>query len=209
MIRLILVDDHVLVREGFKRLLESVEDIQVMAETANGLELINLLYAQTFDLILMDISMPGVDSYELAQRISSNPQHPPILILSMHQENLIAKRMFKLGAKGYITKCSNYEELVTAIRIVANGGKYIGSKLSEQLFFEENNPNAQSLDHVLTSRQLDILSLLVKGKKGTEIATQLGLSFKTVSTHKTMIKQKLKIQSDADLIRYALSNNIV
>lgn len=208
MIRIVLVEDHVLMREGLKQLFDHVDDIDIVAETANSLELMNLLFENKYDLILLDISMPGVDSFELAQRISQYPQHPPILVLSMHHELQTAQRMFKLGVKGYITKSSNSEELISAIRKVAKGGKYVGSQLSEHLFFETPQPTKNLVHTQLTKRQLAILKLLVKGKKVTEIAESLNLSVKTVSTHKVNMKQKMNIKNDVELIRYALMNEL-
>ena len=202
MVRLVIVDDHELMREGLKQIFEKSGDIEIAAEAINGQELLACLRRDRFDLIVLDVSLPGVNSFELAQTIAANPQYPPILVLSMHGDVQSARRMFKAGAKGYITKNSNPAELIMAVHKVASGGKYVGAEVSEQMFFSQKAALAESPHTLLTSRQLSILKLLVEGKKVTEIAHQFNLSVKTISAHKINIKQKLSIDNDADLIRY-------
>ncbi|BCM26190.1 response regulator [Methyloradius palustris] len=206
MIRLLIVDDHELMREGLKQLFEKSDDIIVAAEAATGEALLAYLQQDHFDLIMLDVSLPGVNSFELAQIIAANSQYPPILVLSMHDDIQSARRMFKAGAKGYITKNSNPAELIRAVHKVALGGKYIGSEVSEQMFFSQKMMTSENPQIVLTTRELSVLKLLVQGKKVTEIAHQFDLSVKTISAHKINIKQKLSIDNDADLIRYGINN---
>jgi len=206
MVRLLIVDDHELMREGLKQIFEKCGDIIVAAEAATGEQMLAYLQQDYFDLILLDVSLPGANGFELAKTIVANPQYPPILVLTMHDDIQSARRMFIAGAKGYITKNSKPSELIMAVHKVAQGGKYVGAEVSEQMFFPQKAAPAECPYAVLTSRQLSILKLLVEGKKVTEIANQFNLSVKTVSAHKINIKQKFGIGNDADLIRYGIGN---
>lgn len=209
MIRILLADDHALMREGLKQLFEYAEDIVVEAEATNGDDVISQLQRNRFDLLLLDITMPGLHGAELIERIRRIPQCPPILMLSMHNETQIARRKLKAGANGYITKDNAPAELMEAIRKVAGGGRYLSANLAERIAFEVGDA-VSSLPHaLLTNRELHILCQLVVGRKIAEVAQELGISTKTVSTHKANIKQKMNIQSDAHLTRYAVENGLL
>ena len=208
MIRVLIADDHVLMREGLKQFFEYVDDIVVGGEAANGEEVLSTLRKTSFDLVLLDVSMPGLHGAELVKRIRENSANPPILMLSMHNELQIAKRQFKAGAMGYITKNSPPTDLMEAIRKVAAGGRYLAPAVAEQIVHEATQTVDQGLHELLTSRELSILKLLVKGKKVGEVAEDLGISIKTVSAHKMNIKQKMKIDNDADLMRYAIRHGL-
>jgi len=203
-----MVDDHVLMREGLKQLFDYADDIVVAAEAGSGEEALRVLAKGGIDLVLMDVSMPGLHGAELIEHIRQNPDAPPILMLSMHNELQIAKRNLKAGAMGYVTKNTPAAELMTAIRKVAEGGRYVVPAVAQQAVFELSVTSEQPLHESLTSRELDVLRMLVKGKKVTEIALEYGLSVKTVSTHKINIKQKMRISSDAELMRYAISHGL-
>lgn len=207
MIRILIVDDHALLREGLKQLFEYAGDIEVGAEATTGEEALAILKKERFDLILLDVSIPGLHGVELVSRIRENPA-PPILMLSMHNEPQIAKRKLKAGAMGYITKNSAPVDLMEAIRKVAAGGRYIAASLAEKIIFDVGSTLGSVPHEVLTAREQSILRMLVKGRKTAEIANELGISIKTVSTHKINIKQKMKIDNDADLMRYAITNGL-
>ncbi len=208
MIRLLIVDDHALMREGLKQFFECVDDVVVGGEAGSGEEVLAALQKGKFDLILLDISIPGLHGAELIARIRELPHSPPILVLSMHNEPQIAKRKLKAGASGYITKDSSPKELLAAIHRVAEGGRYIAPDLAEKIAFEASSTTPMVPHELLSGRELVILRMLAKGKKVTEIALELGISSKTVSTHKTRLMQKMHIDSDAKLIQYAVSHGM-
>lgn len=209
MIRVLLADDHALMREGLKQLFEYTEDIVVEAEAPNGADVIAQLQKKQFDLLLLDVTMPGMHGAELIAHLRRLPQCPPILMLSMHNETQIAKRKLKAGASGYITKDSAPTELMEAIRKVASGGRYLSSNLAERIAFEVGDAISHLPHALLTRRELHILRQLVTGKRIAEVAEELGISIKTVSAHKAHIKQKMNIRSDAQLMRYAMEHGLV
>jgi DNA-binding NarL/FixJ family response regulator len=208
MIRLLMVDDHALMREGLKQLFQYVDDIEVTAEASNGQAALDLLKREQFDLVLLDISMPGIHGVELIRAIRSKAASPPILILTMHNETQMAKSKLKAGAAGYITKDSSAADLLAAIRKVAAGGRCIASDLAEKIAFEVSS-NAALVPHdLLSGREMLILRLLAKDKKINEIALQLNISSKTVSTHKARLMQKMHLTSNAKLIEYTIAQGM-
>ncbi len=208
MIRILIVDDHVLMREGLKQLFHGEDDIQVLAEAGNGEEALHLLAQETFDLILLDVSMPGIQSVELIARIRKLPSFPPILVLSMHNEPQIAKRKLKAGAAGYITKDSSPQDLLQAIHKVAAGERYISSYLAEKIACELSSAAPMVPHDLLSGRELLILRLWAQGKKNNEIALILKISNKTVSTHKARLMQKMHIDTDINLFKYAIAHDM-
>jgi DNA-binding NarL/FixJ family response regulator len=208
MIKLLIVDDHALMREGLKQLFEGEADIQVCAEAGCGEDALRILQAEEIDLILLDITIPGVSGVELIEKIKRISAQLPILVLSMHNEPQIAKRKLQAGANGYITKDSSPKDLLTAIHKVAEGGRYIAPDIAEKIAFELNSP-ALALPHErLSNRELLILSLLAKGKKISEIAGELNISSKTVSTHKSRLMQKMHIDNEVKLMQYAIAHGL-
>jgi DNA-binding NarL/FixJ family response regulator len=195
-------------REGLKQLFEFADDIQVVGEADSGEEALRILAKGGIDLVVLDVSMPGLHGAELIERIKQDPKSPPILMLSMHNELQIAKRNLKAGALGYVTKNTPPAELMAAVRKVASGNRYVVSAVAQQAVFDLSAASDNALHELLTPRERDILGLLVKGKKVTEIAQEYGLSVKTVSTHKINIKQKMRISSDAELMRYAIAHGL-
>ncbi|MFU8789166.1 MAG: response regulator [Methylobacter sp.] len=208
MIRLLIVDDHALMREGLKQLFEGERDIVVTAEAGNGEEALAMLHNETVDLVLLDITIPGIHGVELIKEIRGWPNCPPILILSMHNEPQIAKRKLKAGASGYITKDSSPKDLLGAIRKVAAGGRYITADIAEKIAFEVSVAAPLVPHELLSGRELVILRLLAKGKKVNEIAMELGISSKTVSTHKARLMQKMHIDSDVKLMQYTIAHGM-
>src|SRR5258706_4915670 len=206
-IRILVADDHAVVRRGLRHILDTTPDLTITGEAAGGAEALDRLRAGSFDVLLMDVSMPGTDAVDLIKRVKM--QHPQVAVLvhSMHAEGPVASRMLKAGASGYITKDSEPEQLLAALRRVAAGGRYIGAELAEQLAF--GNGAGKPLHELLSDRESQVFFLLASGKTLKAIARELNLSPKTASTYKTRIMQKLNLQSDADLIRYALANHLV
>lgn len=209
MIRVLVADDHALMREGLKQLFECVDDIVVSAEAASGEEILSTLKKETFDLVLLDITMPGIHGVELIAKIREMPKSPPILMLSMHNEPQIVKRKLKAGAAGYITKDNAPKELLEAIRKVAAGGRYMAPDLAEKIAFEVSASTPIVPHELLSGRELVILRMLAKGKKVNDIAMELEISGKTVSTHKARLMQKMHIESDAKLMQYAIAHGMV
>ena len=207
MIRVMLADDHQLVREGIKQLLGAASDIQVAAEAGNGDDALAQVRAAEFDVVVLDMSMPGLSGIDLVKRIRLEKPKQKILVLSMHGEQQYAARALKAGASGYLTKDSASSQLVGAIRKIAAGGVHITEAVAAHLVAA---PAAQdAAPHTLLSdREFEVFRQLVDGKGITEIADRLNLSVKTVSTHKTRILQKMNLHGTADLVRYALEHGL-
>jgi len=203
--QLLIADDHTLMREGLKRLFELYEDVQVVAEAADGTQALEKLRSVSVDLLLLDISMPGLSGEALIARIAD--QHPalPILMLSMHNDPHVAMRLMRGGAKGYVTKCQSPEVLVEAVRTVASGKRYIDPALMEAIALNSLKPASRSGLDSLTNREFQIMRLLAAGLSVNQIANQLTISNKTVSTHKINLMEKMNFATNADLIRYASS----
>ncbi|MDD2759804.1 MAG: response regulator transcription factor [Methylomonas sp.] len=208
MIRLLIVDDHVLMREGLKQLFEGEDDIVVAGEAGCGDDVLAKLDKEPFDLILLDISIPGLHGVDLIAKIREFSAPPPILVLSMHNEPQIAKRKLKAGAAGYITKDSSPKDLLGAIRKVAAGGRYITGDIAESIAFEVSHAAPVVPHEMLSPRELMILRMLAQGKKVQEIAEELEISNKTVSTHKARLMQKMHIDSDVKLMQYAIAHGM-
>lgn len=209
MIKLMLADDHAIVRSGLKQLFTLAPDIQVVAEAVDGASVLDALRRQQPDLLLLDINMPGLSGPDLIARIRSHWSDLPILVLSMHNEPQVAARVLKAGASGYVTKDSEMEVLLAAIRKVAGGGKYIVPELAEKMVFDVSLGNGKLPHQSLSDRELEVLRLLVAGKGVNEIADQLCISNKTVSTHKTRLMEKMNLESTAELVRYALQHGLL
>ena len=203
MIRVLLADDHKIVRDGLRRILSTQGDMEVAGEAANGDEAFALVKANAYDVAVLDMSMPGLSGLDLVKRVKIERPALRVLVLSMHGEDQYAARVLKAGASGYLSKDSAAEMLVGAIRKVAGGGVHIGEAAAASLVAAEQQPHRQ-----LSDRELEVLRLLVEGKSPTDVAEQLHLSVKTVSTHKTRVLEKLGLKTTADLVRYALENRL-
>ena len=207
MIRVLLADDHQLVREGLKQLLGATADIRVEGDAANGDEALALVRAGEYDIAILDMSMPGLSGIDLVKRIKHEKPALRVLVLSMHGEKQYAARALKSGASGYLTKDTASEQLVAAIRKIAAGGVHISDAAAEQLLASTQQGNA-SPHSTLSDREFEIFRLIVSGMSLTEIGDKLHVSVKTVSTHKTHILQKLNLEGTADLVRYAMENSL-
>ena len=204
MIRVLLADDHQIVRDGLRSLLARAGDIEVAAEAADGDQALALVRAGAYDVAVLDMSMPGISGLDLIKRLALERPKLRMLVLSMHGEKQYAARALKAGAAGYLTKDSAAEQLVGAIRKIAAGGVHIGDAAAASLV------NADATGQgALSDREFEVLRLLAAGKSPTDIGEQLHLSVKTVSTHKTHILEKLGLKTTADLVRYALENKLL
>jgi len=208
MIRLLLVDDHAIVRSGLAQIVALMPEVQVAAEASNGLEAVALLRQQAFDLLLMDFNMPGICGTDLIARIKSRQPELPILVLSMHDRPQVAAQALKAGADGFITNNCEPKALLDAIRKVAAHGRYIAPDLAAQMAFDRHNPHQHAPHQRLTERELTVLRLLTQGLAVKEIGAQLAISGKTVSTHKVRLMQKLGTPNTAALMRYALEHKL-
>jgi two-component system, NarL family, invasion response regulator UvrY len=209
MMRLLIADDHAVVREGVKRILTTMNDCLVVGEASNGQELIAKATVETWDVVLLDISMPGRNGLDVLRQLKSTCPLLPVLVFSMHPEQQYAMRAFKAGAAGYLTKESIPEELVTAIRKVVQGGRYVSPAMAEYLVDEVARPSDAPAHSILSDRELQVLCLLASGKTVTQIAAELSLSVKTVSTHRSRMLEKMHMKTNAELIHYAIRHRLV
>ena len=210
MIRILIADDHAIVRGGLKQLLSEQRDFTVAGEAANGLEALKLIREQPFDVALMDMSMPGRSGIELIKQVKAEKPKLAVLVLSMHKEEQYAVRALKAGAAGYLTKESAPDQLVAAIRKVAGGGVFISAGVAERLALELGGNHHDAAPHTLLSdREEQIFRMIVSGTPIGGIANELSLSVKTVSTHKTRILQKMNMTSSAELIHYSIRHHLV
>jgi DNA-binding NarL/FixJ family response regulator len=202
LIRILIADDHKIVRDGLKRILAACADIEVAGEAASGDEALALVRANDYDVAMLDLSMPGLSGMDLIKRIKLEKPKLRILVLSMHGEQQYAVRALKAGASGYLNKDSAAEQLVGALRKIAAGGVHIGEAAAASLV------SGGKTHQTLSDREFEVMRLLVEGLGPTQIAGRLHLSVKTVSTHKTRILEKLELGGTAELVRYAIENKL-
>jgi len=207
--RILIVDDHAVVREGLKRMLEASEPSWSVDEAANAFEALERVRAQAFDVAIVDISMPGMSGLDFLKRVRASQLGLRILMLSMFAEEQYAVRAFKSGANGYVTKDSATRELVNAIRKVTGGGTYVSESLAQSLALGLGNGGGAMPHERLSDRELDILRRLATGDRPTDIAQALHISVKTVSTHKARILARLQLSNTAALVRYAVAHHLV
>ncbi|WP_321374576.1 response regulator transcription factor [Pseudomonas extremaustralis] len=208
MIRLLIADDHTIMREGLKQLFTLVPDVQVVAEAESGTQLIELLRQVEIDLLLLDMNMPGISGEILIARLHTQYPGLPILVLSMHNEIHIAQRALRAGALGYLTKDRDPETLLAAMRRVVSGQRYLDPALAEQIALQSSGLKQQTYVESLSDREFQILRLLAHGMSVNQIAEQLVISNKTVSTHKTRLMEKMGFNSTADIVRFAMTLRI-
>ncbi len=207
-INVMLVDDHAVVRMGFKMLLESAPDIKVIAEAENGEVAIRAYMEHMPNIVVMDITMPGMGGLEAIERILAKDSSARILVLSAHEDSVHPKRVLNAGAMGYLTKRSAAEELIKAIRMVASGKKYIEASVAQQMAIQQLSGNQSPVD-VLSEREFEVFMSLAKGKTTNEIAESLFLSPRTVGTHLYNIKQKLNANNSAEIALIAMRSGLL
>ncbi len=205
---LLMVDDHAIVREGLKRVLDPIANQWAITEASNAFEALERLRKQHFDLAIVDLSMPGMGGLDLIRRIKAEFPVVAVLVLSMHGEEQYAMRSFKAGANGYVTKDSAAAELVAAVRKVAVGGSYVSASLAERVVLRLNGQTHEPRLSALSDRELEVLSRIVAGQRLTDIAQALNLSVKTISSHKGRIQEKLQLPNMAALIRFGLEHRL-
>jgi DNA-binding NarL/FixJ family response regulator len=208
MINVLITDDHPVVRRGIRQIIEDDDRISLVQEAGNGKELLERLKEQLFDVILLDISLPGRSGLDLISQIKRTQQSAAILILSIHSEAMYAIKALKLGAAGYLTKTSAPEELISAIIKVSGGERYISPSLADALAESLISDSEKPLYQLLSAREVEVLQLFSEGKKVVQIAAELSLSPKTVSTYRERLLKKLKLHTTSDLIRYAIMEGI-
>jgi len=209
MIKVCLVDDHTIVRKGLKQLMEDTADIKVTGEAGSASEMFTLLQNEHFDVVVLDISLPGRSGIDALKQLKDINQKMPVLILSMHPPEQYALRVMKAGASGYLTKESAPDELITAIKKVAKGKRYINAELAEELANYVNGYNKKALHDKLTDREYEVMREIVKGKSLTTIAGELSLSVKTISTYRRRTLNKLQLRNNSQLVRYAMEHDLV
>jgi two-component system, NarL family, invasion response regulator UvrY len=209
MIRILVVDDHAIVREGLKQILGDVSDMAVLAEAGNGQEAMDQIHRQTFDVILMDISMPGRSGLEILKDMKNEHPKLPVLILSMHPEEQYAIRALRAGAAGYMNKSSAPDELIGAIRKVSAGRKYVSPSVAEKLAFELGSDQTRLPHELLSDREYQVMMMLAAGKSVSEIGQELCLSVKTISTYRSRIMEKMNLKKNAELTLYAVQNHLL
>lgn len=208
MIRIFIADDHAIVREGLKQLF-GLSDLALAGEASSGAQLLESLRQIPADLLLLDMTMPGINGVELIERVRAQAPQLPILVLSMHNEPQIARRALAAGAAGYCTKDSDPEVLLAAMRKVASGGRFIDPGLAEVMAFDTGKHEQYRPVELLSEREYQILRLLVQGRSVNEVAAELIISNKTVSTHKARLMQKLNLQNNAELIRFGVEQHLI
>jgi len=209
MIKLLIADDHPIVREGLKQIIRNAPDIIISGEANDGIEVLNKIKKENYDVILLDISMPRKNGIEILNEIRKEKIKSRILILSIHPEEQYAMRALKAGAYGYLTKDSVPNELISAIRKVSMGEKYISLSLAEKLVDNLRVGLDKTPHEALSNREYQVMLLLASGKSMQEIAKELFLSIKTVSTYKTRILEKMKMKGTFEIIYYAIKNKLV
>jgi DNA-binding NarL/FixJ family response regulator len=208
MIRIVIADDHAIVREGLKRIVGAAADLQMLDEAADGSEVMRVVREKDFDVLVLDLSMPGRSGMELIKLVKAEKPKLRILVLSMHQELQYAVRAIKSGASGYLTKESAPAQLEQAIRQIAAGGAYVTAEVAQQLALGAMPGSQASAHESLSDREFQVFRLLAAGVSVTDIAARLKLSAKTVSTHKANLMHKMALANQSDLIRYALRHGL-
>jgi two-component system invasion response regulator UvrY len=209
MIRVLVADDHAVVRRGVVQILTEAPDMVVAGEASTGREVLQAVRKHDYDVLVLDIAMPEGGGLEVLQQLQTLKPNLRILILSMYPERQYAVRALKTGAAGYLTKESVPDELIAAIRKVARCGKYVSQSLAEQLASELRGEVEKEPHETLSGREFQVMILLAAGKSVTDVAEELSLSVKTVSTYRARILEKLNLKSTAEIIRYALEHELV
>ena len=207
--KVLLVDDHSVVREGLKEIIGKMDEVSVIEEASDGLEAMDKIKKYSYDLIILDISMPGMSGLDILQALKGRKDKPHILILSVHPQKQYAIRALRLGVSGYLSKDSVPDELSEAIRKISSGGKYISSALAEKVLFDKTRDSDKEPHEKLSDREFQVMCLIAKGKSLTEIANDLFINNKTVSSHRARILEKMRLENNAELISYAIRANLI
>lgn len=208
MLKILIADDHEIVRKGLKTMLADASDKIIVDEASNGQEALNKINKNNYNMVVLDISMPGKGGLDVLKQIKSENLNLPVLVLSMHSEEQYARRVLRAGASGYMTKSTATEELLNAIYKVARGGKYISSTLAEELALNIETDSTKPLHAKLSDREYQVMIRIAAGKTIKEIAGELCLSPKTITTYRTRVLEKMKLKNNSQIIFYAIENNL-
>lgn len=208
MIKIIIVDDHPIVRQGLKQIIEGEQDMCLVGQAENAREALQVIRQTPCDIVVLDITLPGASGIDVLNQLKRDRPNLPVLIMSVHEEEQYAPRVFKAGASGYLTKGSIPEELIKAIRKIVSGGKYISPSFSETLIPGHKTSGA-TLHENLSDREFQILCMIAEGKALKEIGDTLCISDKTVSTYRTRILEKMKMKTNAEMVKYALKYKLI
>lgn len=209
MIRILVADDHAIVRRGLGQIVADESDMEVVGEAQTTQEILDLARQEEWDVIVLNISMPGRGGFEALKALKQTHSKRPVLVLSMYPEDQFAVRAFRAGAAGYMTKESAPEELVQAIRKVVRGGKYVSPSLAEKLAAELGEDAERPPHEALSEREYHVLCLLASGKTVTQIAAEMSLSVKTISTYRARLLEKMRMKTNAEVTRYAIEHRLV
>lgn len=209
MIKILIADDHPIVRKGLKEIIEETSDMVVADEANNGEEALSKVLKSNLDVVVLDISMPGTSWIDILKKIKKEKPELSILVLSMHPEELYAVQVFRAGASGYLTKQSTPDELLAAIRKISTRRKYISTSLAEKLAYDLENDANGPPHETLSNREYEVMCLIATGKTVKEIAEKLKLSVKTISTYRSRILEKMNMRNNAELTHYAIKNLLV
>jgi len=209
MLRILVADDHPIVRQGVRQIIADTTDMIVADEASNGPEVLSKVRAGSYDVVLLDISLPGINGIDVLRQLRNERPRPHALILSIHPEEQYAVRAFRAGASGYLTKESAPDELVAAIRKVSSGGKYVSASLAERLASYLETSDEQLPHKTLSDREYQVMCMIASGSTVTEIAEQLSLSVKTISTYRSRVLEKMNMKNNAELTHYAIKNRLV
>ena len=207
-IRILLADDHAVVRQGFKMLLDAQPDMEIVGEAGNGRQAVDLAEQLRPDLVVMDVAMPELNGIEATRRLASSVPHARVIALSMHKDSVYVREILRAGARGYLLKDSGAADLVAAIRAVASGESYLSPGVSNAVLDDYRRHVTNPID-LLTSREREVLQMLAEGKTNKEIAGVLNLSVYTVDAHRGRIMEKLNLHSINDLVRFAVRNGLI
>lgn len=209
MIRVLVADDHAVVRRGVKGILEAEPDLVVVGEARDGAELLALVERQPCDAVVLDVTLPGRSGLEVLKDLKRQRPRLPVLVLSIHPEDQLAVRVLKAGGAGYMTKETAPAELVKAVRKVVAGGRYVSPRLAERLAEDVQDDTERPRHEGLSNREYEVLCLIASGKTVGEIAAQLSLSVKTISTYRARLLEKMGLRNNAELTRYAIQSRLV
>ncbi len=207
--KILIADDHSIVREGLKQYVKTLDDVKIIDEAVNGAEAWSKIKVNEYDLVILDVAMPGMSGLDVLQKIKSWNLNTRVLILSVYPQEQFAIRAIKMGAMGYISKDSAYEELILAIEKITGGERYISSAFAEKLALNGFDSASLKPHEKLSERELQVMLLLARGKSVTEVSKELFISDKTVSTHRIHILKKMEMKKNAELTMYALKNNLI
>jgi two-component system, NarL family, invasion response regulator UvrY len=207
--KILIADDHAIVREGLKQYVRTLDNVTLIDEAVNGIEVWEKIKRVNYDLLILDVSMPGMTGMEILKKMKENKMKTPVLILSIHPQEQYAIHAFRLGASGYLSKESAYDELISAVKKIASGGRYVSLAFAEKLAFNGIDSKEGSLHQKLSEREFQVMLMLAEGKSVKEISKKLFISDKTVSTYRARILEKMGLKKNAELTIYAIKKNLI